>query len=1170
MQKKIKYLSIVAGRYSALLSIFILIFSSVVTAERKMGQELDPKSVFLTIQVDGKPLQQVFTEIEQQSKCKFVYDANSLNVTVPVTMNVKKESLYNILAQLSEKMNLNFKQIGNYFSVRVNLKTQAAEPLPTPVSLMQLDFSESKLNSYGLINILSKDVTIRGRVTDDNGNPLQGVSVQLKGNTIGTMTDANGNFKIDLQSDNAILVFSYVGFESKEVNLGGRSTINVSLTPNVSGLNEVVVVGYGTQKKSVVTGAISSVKASDLENQQIGNLEQALQGRASGLTIASNSGAPGSAATVTIRGTTSLNDGANDPLYVVDGIVVGSGGIDYLNPNDIESIEVLKDAASAAIYGARSSAGVILVTTKKGKAGGIRVNYNGYYGTQAPAKKLKLLNASQYANLINEQSANDGGPVVFANPESYGKGTDWQDLIFNNNARIQNHEVSISGGSEKATFYTSFGYYDQEGIVAPSISNYKRYNVRLNSSYKITKWLTFGQTAGYSHIHNKGNVAGNTDFGGPLSSALMMDPITKAIITDPAEADAVPYSTQPVERDKNGNPYGISNYVVQQVTNPLAYIQTEQGNYNWSDDIVGNVFLEAEPIAGLKIRSTVGTTLSYWGSESFTPLYYLNSNQFSTQTSFARNRQKSANWNLENTVSYSRSISDHNFTVLLGQGAYRDNNSSGVNVTYFNLPVNTFKEASMNYSISAADISAGGYEGINHTVSSLFGRLTYDYSGKYLFTGIIRRDGSSRFGSNNKFGYFPSASVGWVASKEDFFPGKQNINFFKIRGSYGITGSDVLGNFRYLSTVGGGRNYTFGDNLYEIGYSPDAPANPDLRWEQTSQLNFGLDMVLFNNWNLTFDWYNKKTTGILQTIQFPAYVGATGSSYGNVADMENKGLELELGYQKKIGQVKINVKGNVSHLKNEVTYLGDGKAFLDGGAKLQSSAYPLTRTAVGHAIGSFYGFKTEGIFQNQNEIDTYVGKDGSLVQPNALPGDFKWADMNNDGQITEADRTFIGDPIPDWSYGFSFNVSWKNFDLLVFGQGVAGNQIFQGLRRMDIPTANWQVEYLNRWHGEGTSNDYPRLTIKDKNKNMANPSDFRLQNGDYFRIKTLQIGYSLPANTIKKAGFQTARIYLSSNNILTATKYNGFDPEIGGSSYGIDRAIYPQARSFLVGLNLGF
>ncbi|MEO6000407.1 MAG: TonB-dependent receptor [Chitinophagaceae bacterium] len=1019
-------------------------------------------------------------------------------------------------------------------------------------------------------SLSQQSIIVKGKVLDAFKEPLNGVSVSVKNNPGGTSTYVSGNFTLTVPNENATLVFSFVGYTPEEVSLKGRKVINISLNSVSASMGEVVVVGYGTQKKSVVTGAISSVKASDLENQQIGRIEQAMQGRVSGVTIASGSGAPGTAATVRIRGITSLNEGASNPLYVIDGVVIGNGSIDYLDASDIESIEVLKDAASAAIYGARSSAGVILVTTKKGKAGSIRVNYNGYYGTQAPAKKLKVLDATQYAQMRNEQLVNDGGGVFFTNPESFGKGTDWQSLVFSDNAQIQNHEVSISGGGEKSTFYTSFGFFGQDGIVAPSISNYKRYNIRLNSSYKITDWLTMGQTLGFSHIKEKGNVVGNNNFGGPISAALMLDPITKILITDPAEANAVPYSSQPVVRDAFGNPYGISKYIAQDVTNPLAYIQTRQGNYGWSDNIVGNVFLEAEPIKGLKLRSTLGGTLFYWGSESFTPLFYLNSNTLSTQTAFARDRQRSLNWNLENIVSYNRSFNQHNLTLLVGQGAYLDNNSSGINVTYYNLPVTNFDDATMNYSISATDKTAGGYEGIHHTVNSLFSRITYDYNSKYLFTGVIRRDGSSRFGSDNKYGYFPSASVGWVASREDFWNFKNIINFLKFRGSYGITGNDVLGDFRYLATVGGGRNYTFGNNIYTIGYSPDAPSNPELRWEETSQLNFGLDMVLFQNFNVTFDWYNKKTTGILQTIDYPAYVGATGASYGNVADMANRGLELELGYQKQIGAVNLNLKGNVSRVRNEVTYLGANKAFIEGGATLQNSTYALTRTAVGQAIGSFFGFKTAGIFQNQKDIDSYVGKSGKPIQPAAKPGDFRWTDVNGDGQITEADRTFIGNPIPVWSYGFSFNASWKNFDLLVFGQGVAGNQIFQGLRRLDLSTANWQTTVLDRWRGEGTSNSEPRLSVKDPNKNFSNPSDYHLENGDYFRIKTLQVGYSLPKTIINKAGLKTVRVYLSSNNLLTVTKYSGYDPEIGGSSYGIDRTVYPQSRSLLVGLNVGF
>jgi len=1092
----------------------------------------------LSLNVRNIELISALTILEKEADVKFAYSAESLPTQNRLTLTYSEVPLSVILDDISEKNDLKYEVTGQLIVISRNLAKQQR--------------------------------TVSGTVTTETGEPLAGVSVNIKGTQLSTSTDENGHFSLSLAEGSGMLVFSSVGYITQEIDVNEQSSVRVVLEQEEKTLNEIVVVGYGTQKKSVVTGAISSVKSEDLQNQQIGRVEQALQGRTSGLTIASSSGAPGSAATVRVRGATSLNEGASDPLYVVDGVVVDIGGIDYLNPSDIESIEVLKDAASAAIYGARSSAGVILVTTKKGSSGAVRLSYNGYLGTQAPAKKLSLLDAMQYATLMNEQAVNGGGNSIFSDPESLGRGTDWQNVIFNNGALIQNHEFSLSGGGEKSTFYSSVGFFDQNGIVATEISNFKRINIRLNSTHKIADWLTIGENVGYSRIKNLSGVSGNTDFGGPLSGALMMDPTTPTLITDPSEIDQVPYSTQPVVRDELGNPYGISKYVAQQVTNPLAYIRTRDGNYSWSDDIVGNAYVEIIPLAGLRFRSTVGTRLSYSGGESFTPLYYLNSNQFTTQTSFARNRQQALNWNLENTLSYGKQVGEHDFSILLGQGAYSDNNSSGLSVTYFNLPVNTFKDASMNYSTASDNIQASGYEGITHTVSSLFGRLSYNFAEKYLFTGILRRDGSSRFGSNNKFGYFPSASVGWVVTQEDFFPMNSSVDFLKIRASYGITGNDVLGNFRYISTVGGGRNYIFGDDIYHIGYSPDAPANPDLRWEETSQLNVGFDAILFKNFDLTFDWFKKKTTDILQVVQLPNYVGSTGSSYGNVADMENKGVELELGYRKTLGNLRLNIRGNISYLDNSVSFLGDGKSFLDGGETIQSTSYPITRTAVGYAIGSFYGFETLGIFQNQQEINSYVNAEGNLIQPAAQPGDFIWADLDSDGAITADDRTFIGDPTPNWSFGFTLNLAWKDFDFLMFGQGVAGNEIYQGLRRLDIPTANWQTDAWNRWHGEGTSTSYPRLTTKDVNKNFSNPSVFHLQRGDYFRIKTLQVGYTLPAKLVDPIGLAKIRVYVSSNNLWTITGYTGYDPEIGGGSYGIDRAVYPQSRSFLFGANLSF
>jgi TonB-linked SusC/RagA family outer membrane protein len=479
----------------------------------------------------------------------------------------------------------------------------------------------------------------------------------------------------------------------------------------------------------------------------------------------------------------------------------------------------------------------------------------------------------------------------------------------------------------------------------------------------------------------------------------------------------------------------------------------------------------------------------------------------------------------------------------------------------------------MNYNVPADQRVSSGGEGQDHTVSSLFSRLNYTYSDRYLLQALIRRDGSSRFGSNNKYGFFPSFSAGWVPTMEEFFPDTKIISFLKIRGGYGIVGSEEIGNFAYVSTIGSGRSYTFGTGgSYEIGYSPNAPANPDLRWEETRQTNIGFDASLIGNLTVSFDWFNKKTIGILMNPRIPSYVGAISNPAANVADMKNSGIELELGYKRQIGLVDFSFSGNVSHYKNEITYLGQGIQFSTTNQQtFQSSSYPITRSVLNQPFNSFYGFKTLGIFQNQDEIENYKDKNGNKIQPNARPGDFRWKDIDGNGIINDLDRTILGNPLPNITYGFSINAAYKGFDIVLFGQGVGGNEIFQGLRRLDILTGNWQTKALGRWTGEGTSNEFPRLVQNDPNKNFTNPSDFYLEDGDYFRIKVLQLGYSLPSALIRKAGLTKARIYVMGENLLTFTKYTGFDPEIGGGSgSGIDRGVYPQSRSFMLGINLGF
>lgn len=1112
----------------------------------------------------ARSISNILAEARKVFDVDFIYESKVIP-SARVIMDVDKyKSVEDFLDELLRPYNLKYKKVLS----RAYVIYSSSPELKRLVSSLLHD-GAMVADLAATSNADARGIVVTGRITDDKG-PLEGVSVVLKGTNKGTLTDKDGNFRLEVENSNAVLVFSLIGYQTREEVVGSRTAIDLTLSSKSEGLNDVVVVGYGTQKKSVVTGAISSVKASDLEDKPVNRLEDALQGRTSGVTIAANSGQPGSSEQVRVRGTTSINAGS-DPLYVVDGVPLDGGGLDYLNPADIESIEVLKDAASQAIYGARAATGVILVTTKKGKSGQMRVAYDGYVGTQAPARKLHLLDAQEYATIRNESSLAGGHGVVFANPASLGKGTDWQSQIFDNHASENSSQLSFSGGTDKSTFYTSLGYFDQNGIVADPISWYKRVTARFNGSHKMTPWLSFGENIGYSYIRDQGLGNTNSEFGGPLSSAINLDPVTPVVITDPniLNDPTSIYNTEPVPRNAAGQPYAISNYVGQEETNPLAYIATQKGNnYNWGHNIVADGYLDIMPVKGLDLRSSIGTKLAFWGSNSFTPIYYLNGSTSNTITNYYRDAENLFIWNWENTASYNRHFGLHNLTALIGTSAWENNRGNGINGNFQYMPVSSLSQATANYSLPNADKVANGYDNVNQTIASEFARVVYNYDDRYLLEGQIRRDGSTQFGPNHKYGYFPGGSIGWVVTREHFMPTINALSFLKIRGSYGVTGNDNIPSFLYESTVSGGRNYTFG-NGYQIGYSPNAPPNPDLKWEQTTQVDVGFDAVLFNNLNVTFDAYNKKTSGMLLTEQLPLYVGASGNPTANIGDMSNKGLELELRYNKKIGEVQLSVAGNGSLLRNRVTALGV-TPYLTG-ATLQSSAYELSRTMAGQPIGSFYGFKTLGIFQTQADVNNYVNKSGQMLQPNARPGDFKWADLNGDGTISAADRTFIGDPTPHYTYGFTVTAAWRGFDISVFGQGAGGNKIFQGLRRLDIQTANYSTKALGRWTGPGSTNAYPRLVDGDPNSNFTNPSAFYLEPGAYFRIKTLQIGYTLPKDLLRKWTLQKIRIFVSGYNLLTFTRYTGYDPEIGGgTNTSIDRGFYPQARTLQAGLSVGF
>jgi len=1012
--------------------------------------------------------------------------------------------------------------------------------------------------------------TVNGTV-NSGGLPLPGANVAAKGSSVETSTDIDGKFTLKVPQNVTQLVVSYVGYTTKEVTITDGNMI-IELTEQSNALEEVVInVGYGTQKKSVVTGAISKVTAKDLENVPNGRVEQALQGRTAGVTIAMNAGQPGAGSTVRVRGITTLND--NNPLWVIDGVAVDPGALGALNQSDIESIEVLKDAASAAIYGAQSAAGVILVTTKKGKSGKLTVNYNGFEGISSPERTLNLLNATQYGAIMNERYINGGGTGSVPYPDlgSLGKGTDWQKAIFSDSARRYLHEISMSGGGDVSNFYFSFGTQSQEGIVMPEISSYNKKNIRLNSTHKVKDWLTVGQTIGYTHQKSIGIGNTNSEYGGPLASAINLDPTTPIVETDPILANGIAYSNPYVIRDANGNPYGISSVVGQEMTNPIAYAKTRGGQYNWSDDFIGNVFAEIKLMKDLKLRSTLGAKLAYWGGQGFTPLFYLSPTvNNTTLNNLSRIENRAFNWNTENTLTYSKKINDHNFTVLLGQGAYKNNEFFKVtSATHFGLSTNNYYEASFNDGTVTQDNKVGyAYDVPAVITTSLFGRVTYDYKEKYLFSGLIRRDGSSQFGPDNKYGTFPSLSLGWVPSKEEFWKENKIINTLKLRFSYGVTGNSRIPNFAYQAIIEGGRNYTFGNSgVVTSGSTPGRIANPELKWEETTQTNIGFDTKFLNDFNFTFDWYKKKTSGILLDPELPGYVGNEAPPFQNIGEMNNSGLEFELGYKKRINEFNLSLNANLATIKNEVNYLGPVPYY--NGPGFQSMG-PVTRTQVGQAYNSFYGYQTAGVFQNQEEINAYTNASGGLIQPNAVPGDFKWKDINGDGSITADDKKFLGSPLPKMTFGFTVNMDYKGFDMMIFAQGAAGNKIFQGLRRLDIANANYSTEVLSRWNGEGTSNSFPRISTNDTNGNFTNMSDFYLEDGDYLRFKVVQLGYTLPSTIVNKVGLQKVRLYITAENLLTLTKYTGYDPEIGGDVFGIDRGYYPQARSFMFGANLQF
>ena len=1046
-----------------------------------------------------------------------------------------------------------------------------------------------------LLSIASYAQGILGTVTDDQGEPVIGASVVEKGNPQnGTITDLDGHFTMKV-SEGTPITISFIGYVTQEVK--AKQGMTVTMKEDSQMLNDVVVIGYGVQKKSVVTASIAKVSADDLDGKTRLRAEDALKGMAAGVNVTSASGQPGSKSMIRIRGIGTIND--SNPLYIIDGMPTDQDGMESVNPSDIESIEVLKDAASGAIYGARAANGVILVTTKKGKLGKAQINYNFSYGWQSAWKKRDVTGATDYAILQNERRVQNGMAPLYADPYNLvdangekitGFGTNWQDLLFNDNAPIQQHDLSISGASEKVNYYLSLGYFSQEGIVGGNYgqSNYDRLTIRSNNQYNVfdaskersfLNKLDIGANVSYMRVHNTG-IDANSTWGSPLGSALYLAPTLPVTLKGAVGQEMIDhYAAYDLYCDANGNPYTIPGYIgsYQEQNNPIAMMQGNP-NKNWSHKFMPKFSIDLQLWDELKYHFTYSAELSFWGYDGATKQkYYLSGNNNSDHTSASAYKGNNTTWQIENTLTYDKTFGKHTIGVVLGQSAMKfkgdELGGSHWNLVNVDKPSINYTTGGMYETVLDADGKITGVKTLagvwggpytEHRVSSLFARMSYNYDERYMVQATIRRDGSSRFGSNNKYGTFPSFSVGWNVMNEQFMKNTSDwLTNLKLRASWGKNGNDNIGDFAYttLTATGGTSNYYFGQNSTMVyGSKANRLANEDLKWEESEQTNIGLDLGLWNN-KLTFsvDYYVKKTNGMIIEMPIPSYVGEA-RPLANVGDMENSGWEFELGYKWNISDATFAVKGNAAYLKNELKNLGNSDGFLNYGISQFSDGG--TRAENGQPFPFFYGYKTNGILQNQVEADAYNAQYGT----SSKPGDFRFVDTNGDNKINSDDRTNIGNGVPDWTFGLTFDAAWKGFDLSVFFQGVSGADVFDATYRQDIASGNYPTWVLQRWTGEGTSNTVPTL---GDSKNWV-CSDMYIQDGSYLRLKNITLGYTLPRQLTNRIGISRFRVYARAENLFTWTKYWGFDPEIGSgsTSLGVDYGVYPQARTYTIGFNV--
>lgn len=1011
----------------------------------------------------------------------------------------------------------------------------------------------------------AQEKVLTGTILGEDSAPLPGVNVKVKGTNTGTVTDFDGKFKLNVSNEAEALIFSFIGYKDFEQAIGSQSVFEVSLSVDQEQLEEVVVVGYGVQKKSLVTGAIASVDADDIVSSAI-TAEQALQGKAAGVTVTPQSGSPGNGIKIRIRGASS--NGNSDPLYIVDGMKTGN--ISFLAPSDIASMEVLKDAASSAIYGSEGANGVVIITTKTGsKDGSSSIDYSFQYGIQSLGIKPSMMNAKEYAQFMQE--AHEGSDNYVPNPADFGEGTNWLNEA-SEQAPMMSHNLSFSGGSEKGSYLLSAGYTSQDGVIGGDKASYERYNGRLNVTRNLKKWIDVQANVAVTSF-SRSSITEDDAFNGIVNSALMMDPTGKARYAPNA---LTPYMQDKLNEgrrlltDGSGNYYGLSDqdFLQGELINPLIRLATEKGVYS-ENKMLSTGMVNLKPIKGLKISSRIGLDVAQGSYNSWNPSYWANSRSESNAPTVTANEQHWNTWLWENFATYTKEVNKHSFTALVGMSA-QENSYRNLDTRSGNMVKEDDQYRYPDYVTTRDnDRVTGGYQ--LTAMTSYFGRLSYNYDDRYMLEATYRSDGSSLFSPDNQFGTFPSISVGWNVSNEKFW-NIDAIDYLKVRGSWGRNGSlSNLGVDQYRSLITTTNiSYPDANGLLLTGAEPALLANPNLKWETSEQTNIGVDLRAFDSkFYVTLDYYSKLTKDLL-TPSTPALSYGNNAPYANAGTVSNKGFEMILGYRNSDKDFTYDVSVNGAFNKNEVIEVAPGLTRIEG-ASLPTLG-PITYFEQGLPVWYFRGYKNDGIFRDQAHINQWIESNNIKdAADNFAPGDPILKDINGDGSINEQDLTNIGSPHPTFIFGANFSAGYKGFDFNLFLQGATGHQNYIGFMRADNNAVNRLKSVTdNRWVNDGDNASYPRANY---NTDKYFKSDLLVQDASYLKIRQIQLGYTLPSNIASKVLMSKARVYVSLNDFFTFTNYDGMDPEVGSqnnNAQGIDFGTYPISRKVLFGLAVTF